>query len=56
MILAVMNAIYAIVWKPEKFRSSTGFEPVTIKSAVQYSFLTGSLEPTNDQLPRSVAS
>ena len=31
MILAVMNAILAIVYlgKPEEFRTSTGFEPVT---------------------------
>ena len=30
MILAVVNAIYAIAWeKPEKKKTSTGFEPVT---------------------------
>ena len=30
MILAVMNAIFAnCIKKPEKFRTSTGFEPMT---------------------------
>ena len=77
------------VEKPEKFRTSTGFEPWTFQASLRNckncvhncedsllhlisypqfiydsfhisfiidSFLTGSLEPTNDQLPTSVAS
>jgi len=30
MTLAVMNAIYAIVRKPENSRPSTGFEPLIL--------------------------
>ena len=29
MIIAVMNTIYATAYKPEKVRTSTGFEPLT---------------------------
>ena len=53
MILAVMNAIFAIAKKPEKFRTSTGFD---ICHFIVDSFLTGAFEPINDQLPTSVAS
>ena len=46
------------VKKPEKFRTSTGFEPVInfTYNFIVDSFLAGTLEPTNDQLPTSVAS
>ena len=50
------------VKKPEKVRTSRGFEPCSsymihfLYHLIVDSFLTGTLEPTNDQLPTTVAS
>ena len=54
MILAVTNAIYAIAYS--EFISAVQYMIYFIYNFVIHSFLSGSLETTNDQLLSSVAS